>query len=144
MINIYIYSNKCAQKRTIAIDGRGYIPGQLDGLHGIVSLETPTHSEPPYFGSSQTRVRYIKPRPHDFEQSDQFDQFNQNPSTEMKCKYENHMYKYTSYKRDIQIINGKEEEEVGYLLTGAWKCVTVFCLTPISSTILSSKVWALA
>lgn len=81
-----MYSNKCAQKRTIAIDGRGYIPGQLDGLHGIVSLETPTHSEPPYFGSLQTRVRYIKPRPHDFEQSDQFDQFNQIPSTKMKCK----------------------------------------------------------
>lgn len=54
------------------------------------------------------------------------------------------MYKYTSYKLGIHIINGKEEEEVGYLLTGAWKCVTVFCLTPISGTILSSKVWALA
>lgn len=53
------------------------------------------------------------------------------------------MYKYTSYKRVIQIINGKEEE-VGYLLTGAWKCVTVFCLTPISSTVYSSEVWALA
>lgn len=53
------------------------------------------------------------------------------------------MYKYTSYKRGIQIING-EEEEVGYIITGAWKCVTVFCLTPISSTILSSEVWALA
>lgn len=54
------------------------------------------------------------------------------------------MYKYTSYKRGIQIINGKEEEEVGYILTGAWKCVTVFYLTPISGTILSSEVWALA
>lgn len=54
------------------------------------------------------------------------------------------MYKYTSYKRVIQIINGKEEEEVGFTLTGAWKFVTVFCLTPISGTILSSEVWALA
>lgn len=54
------------------------------------------------------------------------------------------MCKYTSYKRGIQIINGKEEEEVGYILTGAWKCVTVFCLTPISSTVFSSEVWALA
>lgn len=62
----------------------------------------------------------------------------------MKCKNEIDMYKYTSYKLGIHIINGKEEEEVGYLLTGAWKCVTVFCLTPISSTILSSEVWALA
>lgn len=61
----------------------------------------------------------------------------------MKCQNENHMYKYTSYKRGIQIINGKDEE-VGYLLTGAWKCVTVFYLTPISGTILSSEVWALA
>lgn len=87
LIKIYIHSNKCAQKRTIAIDSRGYIPGQLDGLHGIVSLENPTHSEPPYFGSSQTRVRYINPRPHDFEQADQFDQFNQNPSTKILMKH---------------------------------------------------------